>query len=144
MSRQTLRSALEFRRIVALEKHKYPLAWSLDLEPIEPPSNAVAWRVRRVSRGWKGFDVVTVENPHIVGWVPLVMQLRATRDDLSRAVGGVSGLYRLDPIDEHGRVLAWPPSYIPIDSPRDMYSSADPNQPGYRSASFPPCTLRRR
>lgn len=140
MSRQTFRLPLESKRIMDVAPHRYPLAWTLENEPLEPPSNAVAWRVRRVQRSWQGFDVVTVRPTHLMRWVPLVLQLRATRTELARAVDATDGLYRLDPIDEHGQVLAWPPAYVRIESNRGTHSS-NPQHPRYRAVMFSPCTL---
>ena len=130
------------RGIVGPDKRTtFPLAISLERKPLEPPGNAIGWRVRRVQRGWKGFDVVTVDNPHIRKRVPLVLHLSATRRDLARAVEAQSGLYRLDPIDKQGRILAWTPAYIPVQDERGVYST-DPEQPRYGVVFFPPSQVR--
>jgi hypothetical protein len=123
------------------ERSTFPLAISLERKAFEPPCNAIGWRVRRVQRGWKGFDVVTVANPHIRKQVPLVLHLSATRRDLARAVEAQSGLYRLDPIDEQGRVLAWTPAYIPVQDEGRVYST-DPEQSRYRVVFFSPSQAR--
>ena len=77
---------------------RFPLASDLDGNPIELPTEAVAWRVRRRS-GRQGrpqcvYDLET--------GAQLELQLDATLDEL-RDYG--PGVYRLDAIDKDGKVI---------------------------------------
>jgi hypothetical protein len=89
-----------------------PLAWSFDGEKFDPPDEAVGWRVRRKLRPGKNARTEPV-------WVQLdgircelVLELHAPADHLIAATGGVSGMYRLDAIDEEGWVLRGEPAFI--------------------------------
>ncbi len=115
------------------KKRRYPLSWTRDGQPLEPPANAVGWRVRWVRHGGRGFDEVTHCPSYLGRWVPLVLQLRATPEELSRAVEGKSGRYRLDPVDGQGRVLAWPPAYFPVQS---VIDPGDPDNLRYSTRRF--------
>jgi len=77
-----------------------------DGNPIELPAEAVAWRVRRVPSSRGGRPVVIFR-----GGRPLELELDApVEDDLRRLIG--AGRYRLDPVDESGRLIAEAPCAV--------------------------------
>jgi hypothetical protein len=86
-------------------KLKYPLAFNLDGEEVRIPSNARAWRVRRIENGSlayrRGGECNVVNGPD---GGPLYVSL-------GRPIGSLSaylvrgGLYRLDAVSESLRVL---------------------------------------
>lgn len=117
---------------------EYSLSWSREGEPFEPPINASAWRVRRVGPDWGEYSIVTVRDPQLRCYVPLVLHLRATHEDLREAVEGNSGMYCLEPIDDRGRVLSWTAAYAAVRDP-DGYYSYSPSDRNYASVSFPRC-----
>ena len=77
------------------------LAWGQSGEPIELPADAVGWRVRRHRLGDRGGPPEVVYSRGR----PLVMPLTASADDLIAQVGAKPGRYRLDPVDEGGRIV---------------------------------------
>jgi hypothetical protein len=75
------------------------LAFNLNGEPFELPSAAVGWRVRKMKP--KGAPEVVYSRDG----VPLILPIDADIDDLRRAARS-EGRFRLDPVDEHNRMLA--------------------------------------
>jgi hypothetical protein len=86
-------------------KLKYPLAFNLDGEPVRIPSNAWAWRVRRVENGSlahrRGGACKIVK---AADGSPLYVSFESTLADLSADVAH-GGLYRLDAVNRSLRVL---------------------------------------
>jgi hypothetical protein len=75
------------------------LAFNLNGEPFELPSAAVGWRVRKMKP--KGAPEVVYSRDG----VPLILPIDADIDDLRRAARS-EGRFRLDPVDEHNRMIA--------------------------------------
>jgi len=85
------------------------LAFNLNGEPFDAPSNAVGWRVRKFKS--KGAPEVVYGRQG----TPLVLPIDADMEDLRREVRGSEGRYRLDAIDEDSRPIAGaPPAYVCI------------------------------
>jgi hypothetical protein len=86
-------------------KLKYPLAFNVDGDPVRIPSNAWAWRVRRVENGslahCRGGECKVVK---MADGSPLYLSLENTMADLSAYVA-CGGLYRLDVVTQSLRVL---------------------------------------
>ncbi len=78
------------------------LAFDRNGEPVELPSTAVAFRVRRASQHGKGGAPAVVWRDG----QPLVCALETTVVGLRELVSDKPGVYRLDAIDENGRALA--------------------------------------
>lgn len=99
------------------------LAFNLNGDPFEVPSNAVGWRVRRMKA--KGApEVVYGRNGQ-----PLVMPLEADLDDV-RAEVGTAGRYRFDPVDDKSRPIEGAPAgYIYVHEAGAMPSSTAPLTP---------------
>ncbi len=79
------------------------LAFNLNGDPFDVPTNAVGWRVRKMKN--KGAPEVAYGR----NGQPLVLALEADVDDL-RAEVGASGRYRLDPIDDQNKPIANAPA----------------------------------
>jgi len=99
------------------------LAFNLNGEPFEVPGAAVAWRVRKVK---------AKSAPEVVygrAGTPLVLPVDADISDLRREVRG-DGRYRLDPVDDQGRVIPdCSPGYVcihPGDPPAESATVARP------------------
>jgi hypothetical protein len=75
------------------------LAFNLNGEPFELPGAAVGWRVRKMKP--KGAPEVVYSRDGI----PLILPIDADIDDLRRAARS-EGRFRLDPVDEHNRMIA--------------------------------------
>ncbi len=75
------------------------LAFNLNGDPFDVPTNAIGWRVRKMKN--KGAPEVAYGR----NGQPLVLPLEADVDDL-RAEVGVPGRYRLDPIDDTSKPIA--------------------------------------
>ncbi|MBX3156802.1 MAG: hypothetical protein KF773_12420 [Deltaproteobacteria bacterium] len=88
------------------------LAFSATGESFELPAAVAAWRVRRLKpRG-------APELVYGANGQPLTIGLDAGVEELREAVGGVSGRYRLDPINDDGRpVEGVPAAYIQVNKP---------------------------
>jgi len=83
------------------------MAFNLNGEPFDAPSNAVGWRVRRFKS--KGAPEVVYGRRG----TPLALPINADMEDLRREVRGAEGRYRLDAIDEDNRPIAGaPPAYV--------------------------------
>lgn len=97
-----------------------PLAWDKDGEPIELPPEAVGWRVRRFKLGAGGGipEVVYADG------IPLIIALDATVEDLIDRAGGKPGRYRLEAVDENGRLLKVPHAFAVIE--RAATNQGDP------------------
>lgn len=74
------------------------LAFNLNGEPFELPAAAVGWRVRRI-KGRGAPEVVYSRDG-----VPLILPIDADIDDLRHAARG-EGRFRLDPVDDHNRMI---------------------------------------
>lgn len=89
----------------------HPLAWDKDGDPVELPETATRWRVRRVNPSG-GPSAVNAHGE------PLMIALEATADDLSEALGSVgerrAGRFRLDPVDDNGRIVSSTPCYCAV------------------------------
>ena len=99
------------------------LAFNLNGEPFEVPGAAAAWRVRKVK---------AKSAPEVVygrAGTPLVLPVDADISDLRREVRG-DGRYRLDPVDDQGRVIPdCSPGYVcihPGDPPAESAAVARP------------------
>ena len=79
-----------------------PLGWGLHGDRIDVPETATGWRVKRLSgTGRAGAPEVVYANG-----VPLFLPLSAGVQDLSEAVDGIAGKYRLDVVDECCKPIA--------------------------------------
>jgi hypothetical protein len=93
-----------------LEAAMFELAFDLEGNPIEVPSAAVSWRVRKL--GLRGRPEVVYGRDGL----PLIVPIDATLAELRSAVQ-LEGRYRLDPVDEQRgrspgrgpRMSAWRP-----------------------------------
>jgi hypothetical protein len=74
------------------------LAFNLNGEPFEVPSAAIGWRVRKMKP--KGAPEVVYSRDG----VPLILPIDADIDDLRRSARS-EGRFRLDPVDEHNRMI---------------------------------------
>ncbi|MBK9032140.1 MAG: hypothetical protein IPL61_12610 [Myxococcales bacterium] len=73
------------------------LAFNYKGEPFAPPSEAAAWRVRRMREAQRGqLDVVRDSSG-----VPVIVPIGVGFDAFRAAIGGAPGRYRLDALDEH-------------------------------------------
>lgn len=77
----------------------FELAFDLDGNPVEVPTAAVSWRVRKLPVRGRPLVVYGLDG------LPLIMPINATLAELRSAVQ-LEGHYRLDPVDEHRRELA--------------------------------------
>jgi hypothetical protein len=89
------------RELIAarLEAAMFELAFDLEGNPIEVPSAAVGWRVRKL--GLRGRPEVVYGRDGL----PLIVPIDATLAELRSAVQ-LEGRYRLDPVDEQRREIA--------------------------------------
>jgi len=109
---------LDLISIGGLENAMSELAFNLNGDPFDPPSNTIAWRVRRFKS--KGAPEVVYGRQGI----PLVLPIDATMEDLRREVRVAEGRYRLDALDEDNRPIAGaPPAYVCI-HPDDLPAPA--------------------
>src|SRR5262249_47856119 len=100
-------------REAAPETARPPLAWGQHGDPVELPKEAVGWRVRRHKIGDRGgAPELIYENGR-----PLILELEATAEELVDRVGGKTGRYRLDRVDQHGRPVKAAPAYAVIERP---------------------------
>ena len=90
-----------------------PLAFGQHGDPVEVPTDAAGWRVRRHKLGDRGGPPEVVYN----GGRPLVLDLDAGVEELIDRVGGKPGRYRLDAVDETGRPVKAMPAFAVIDRP---------------------------
>lgn len=98
-----------------------PLAFNIDGEAFELPPTAAGWRVKRLRAG-KGAPELVYNSDGL----PLVVPLETDMDELRRIVG-VSGKYRLDPVDEEHRVLKGADTaYVLVRSAEPMPLTAEP------------------
>jgi hypothetical protein len=81
------------------------LAYNMNGEPFEVPATATGWRVRRMRQ--KGAPEVVYGRDGL----PLVLPVDASVDDLRDAVG-VSGRYRVDPVEDHRVIPNAPAGYV--------------------------------
>lgn len=79
------------------------LAFTLNGDPFDVPTNAVGWRVRKMKS--KGAPEVTYGR----NGQPLVLPLEADVDDLRGEVSA-PGRYRLDPVDDENKPIANAPA----------------------------------
>ena len=78
------------------------LAYDLNGDPIALPASAASWRVRYFPNpGTRGAPQVVLDKDG----KPLVLPIDTTFVEFRDAVAGRSGRYRLDPLDERGRVV---------------------------------------
>ena len=84
------------------------LAFNINGEAFEVPANATGWRVRRM-RGKGAPEVVYGRDG-----LPLVLPISAQMDELRGEVG-VTGRYRLDPIDQNNKSIEGAPcGYVQV------------------------------
>ena len=85
------------------------LAFNANGEPFAVPETATGWRVRRLRGGRGAPELVYGRDGR-----PLTLGIEAGMDELRDAVE-VSGRYRLDAIDDEGKVVEHvPPSYVQV------------------------------
>src|SRR5215471_438081 len=97
------------------------LAFNSAGEPYELPSNAAAWRVRRMN-GKKG----PPDTVYGKLGTPLMLAVDATMEDLRQAVDA-PGKYRLDALDEENKPIPNVPSayvYVHADAPATSISAS--------------------
>lgn len=95
------------------------LAFNLNGEPFELPPAAVGWRVRRI-KGRGAPEVVYSRDG-----VPLIVPIDTDIDDLRDAVRG-EGRFRLDPVDEHNRMIPQAPAGYVCVQPSESASELAP------------------
>jgi hypothetical protein len=76
-----------------------PLAFNSEGDPFDVPATTVGWRIKRYQPGRGAPEMV-----YSSGGLPLVIPIEAGIDELRRAVV-TPGKYRLDPVDDHHRVV---------------------------------------
>ena len=87
------------------------LAYDLNGEPITLPASAQWWRVRRFRNpGMRGAPEVVTDRDG----APLVLPIDTAFTDFREEVDGVSGRYRLDPLDERRKVVPDARSGMPM------------------------------
>ena len=88
------------------------LAFNANGETYDLPATVTTWRVRRLKpRGAP--ELVYGRHGR-----PLTIAVDATIEDLSDAVSGVTGRYRLDPCSDDGKVIEnLPPAYVHVVTP---------------------------
>jgi hypothetical protein len=104
------------------------LAFNQNGDLFDVPAVVTGWRVRRLKpRG----------APELVygrDGRPLTISIEADMSELRHAVGGVLGKYRLDPIDEDGKLVdATQPAYVQVvkaEQPADAVATATPRDDG--------------
>lgn len=100
-----------------------PLANDRNGEPVELPTTAAAFRVRRAAQHGKGGAPAVVWRDG----QPLVCAIETDVETLRELVGDKPGLYRLDAVDESGRTLANVPAcYCQLGDGGDDGRSDDP------------------
>src|SRR5260221_5109667 len=95
------------------------LAFNLSGEPFEVPSAAIGWRVRKMKP--KGAPEVVYSRDGI----PLILPIESDIDDLRRAARS-EGRYRVDPVDEHNRMIAGAAAGYVCVQPGEVNSDAAP------------------
>jgi len=89
------------------------LAFNIDGQPFDLPATATGWRVRRMRA--RGAPTIV----HTEEGVPLVVPITAKHDELRQLVV-MPGRYRLDAIDDRGRLVGGvPPAYVLVQQPRE-------------------------
>jgi hypothetical protein len=91
-------------------KREYPMSVDYDGNPVEPPANAVGWRV--LIKRYPGGPRSEFRKHGL----PLILDLRIKHHEFAYAVGYQSAAFYLQPIDEHGRVLRFTEVYVPLGS----------------------------
>lgn len=86
------------------------LAYNLNGDRFTPPASAKYWRPKRMQP--KG-PPATVYKDGIPARAPIDADIELLRN----AVDGVPGRYRLDPVDDEGRLVEGPAAYVQIDEP---------------------------
>jgi hypothetical protein len=89
---------------------EFPVSVDRDGNPVEPPGNAVAWRVlsKRYPDGPR--------SEFRKQGRPLLLDMRVKHHEFACAVGYQSAAFYLQPIDEQGRVLRFTEVYLPLGS----------------------------
>jgi hypothetical protein len=98
----------------------FPLAWGRDGGPLDVPQNAAGWRVRRLASSSRGGALEVVSS----GGQPLICTLETTAAQLYELVKLVPGRYRLDAVDEDGRLVGVPPAYTTLSGSDDNEDEA--------------------
>jgi hypothetical protein len=99
---------LQPSRKVRYAKREFPMANDCNGNPVEPPANAVAWRV--LVRRHEGGSLSEYRRRG----APLVLDLRVKHHEFVYAVSNQAAAFYLEPIDEHGRVLRFTRVYVPL------------------------------
>lgn len=86
----------------------YPMAVDREGNPVDPPENAVAWRVL-VRRHQDGRVLEYLHRGR-----PLVVDLTIKHHEFAHAVHRQDAAFYLQPIDEFGRVLRFTEIYVPL------------------------------
>jgi hypothetical protein len=98
------------------------LAFNLAGEPFEVPGVAVGWRVRKLKR--KGAPEVVYSRDGIPLTLPIDADMEDLRDDL-RHEAHPEGRYRLDPLDDHNRMIPNAPAgYVYLHSAEPVVQPA--------------------
>lgn len=84
------------------------LAYNINGDPFELPSNATQWKVMRMNP--KGPPATVYRDG-----LPLRTPTGIDIDGLRNALGGVAGKYRLNPVDDQGKPVDAPAAYVQID-----------------------------
>jgi len=91
------------------------LAFDENGQHFQVSAEAARWRVRRFNNPGKpgGAQVVYGDDG-----LPLFLDIEATPEEFREAVQGITGRYRLDAVDAHGRLInGMPPAYLMINGP---------------------------
>jgi len=91
-------------------RREFPMSVDLDGNPVEPPANAVGWRV--LIKHYPGGP----RSEYRKYGRPLLLDLRCKHHEFAYAVGYQSAAFYLQPIDENGRVLRFTEVYVPLGS----------------------------
>jgi hypothetical protein len=86
------------------------LAWSAQGDPVDVPTNAVGWRVRKCHPRGGALERVNTHDQS----GPLVVSVECSYQGFGEAVGQVAGKYRLDAVDERGAIVGTTPAYVTV------------------------------
>lgn len=97
------------------------LAFNLQGERFEPPTQIAFWRVRRLKPGGRGVPDVVFGNDGL----PLLLPVEADVAELRRLVRDVPGRYRLDAVDVDQQALESSAAYVQIEEPLEAAASRE-------------------
>lgn len=115
------------------------LAFNYKGEPFAPPSEAAAWRVRRMRETQRGqLDVV-----RDAAGMPVILPIDVGFDAFREAVGGAPGRYRLDALDAHRLPVGdCDAAYVTVEALRNAAAAAAASAPSVEYDDAPPMARR--